>query len=190
MTEGYFDEEHFKSQDFSTNPLVKGEYEGCVFLGCKFTRGNLTDVNFIDCEFVDCDLSNVKLSNTAFKNVSFKSCKMLGLHFEDCNKFLLEMRFENCTLDLSSFYQLSLKSTVFKNCSLQEVDFTESDFSRGQLINCDLASAVFDRTNLQSADLSSATNFNIDPENNNIKKAKFALGELQGLLNKYDILVK
>jgi uncharacterized protein YjbI with pentapeptide repeats len=114
---------------------------------------------------------------------------MLGLHFEDCNSFLLELHFEECMLNLSSFYQLSLKNTMFKTCSLQEVDFTECNLTKAQFSACDLLSAIFYRTILEAADLSSASNFNIDPENNRIQKAKFALTDLPGLLVKYNLKI-
>ena len=48
---------------------------------------------------------------------------------------------------------------------------------------------MFDQTILIKADLSSAKNFNIDPEMNRIKGAKFSKEGLAGLLKKYDIKV-
>jgi hypothetical protein len=50
-----------------------------------------------------------------------------------------------------------------------------------------LADAKFENTILQKADLRSAFNYAIDPEINKIKKAKFSLPEVTGLLKKYDI---
>ena len=47
----------------------------------------------------------------------------------------------------------------------------------------------FNRTNLEKADLSSATNFAIDPENTRIKNAKFSLDGLPGLLGRYQIKI-
>ena len=55
------------------------------------------------------------------------------------------------------------------------------------LSNSDLTDAIFEQTNLNKADLSQANNYNIDPDNNNIKKTKFSKFGLQGLLAKYDI---
>jgi uncharacterized protein YjbI with pentapeptide repeats len=112
---------------------------------------------------------------------------MLGLHFQDCNPFLLSFVFENCTLNLSSFYKLKLKKTSFKNSGLQEVDFSETDLSGSAFENCDLAKATFDQTNLEKADFRTSYNYSIDPELNRIKKAKFSLSGIIGLLNRYDI---
>ena len=82
---------------------------------------------FIDCSFSGCELSNAKLNDTAFRNIQFAGCKMLGLHFENCNPFLLEMSFEDCNLSHASFYQLTLKNSIINNSILHEADFTEAD---------------------------------------------------------------
>ena len=41
----------------------------------------------------------------------------------------------------------------------------------------------------QAADFTTAHNYSIDPEINKIKKAKFSLSQLPGLLDKYDIVI-
>lgn len=112
---------------------------------------------------------------------------MLGLQFGSCNEFGLLFNFDSCTLDHSSFYRLKLKKIVFRNCKLEEVDFTETDLSGAVFDNCDVAGAVFDHTVLEKADLRTAHHYSIDPTINRIKKAKFALPGITGLLDKYDI---
>ncbi len=114
---------------------------------------------------------------------------MIGLHFDQCNTFLLEMAFDNCHLNLSSFFKLVLKNTHFINCSLQEVEFSEADFSGSNFTFCDLNGAIFDNTKLEKADFSEAHNFSIDPERNRIFKAKFSRDGLENLLGKYKIIV-
>ena len=56
--------------------------------------------------------------------------------------------------------------------------------------HCDLSQAVFDRTILEKADFRTSYNYSIDPENNKIKKAKFSMTGISGLLAKYDIEVE
>jgi len=53
--------------------------------------------------------------------------------------------------------------------------------------NCNLLQAVFDRTILEKADLRNSYNYSIDPEINRIKKARFSILGISGLLDKYDI---
>jgi uncharacterized protein YjbI with pentapeptide repeats len=108
---------------------------------------------------------------------------MQGLHFEACNPFLLAYRFERCTLNLSSFYQTKSKKTIFNACVLHEVDFTEADFSEATFTDCDLAGALFDRTILEKADFRTAYNYTIAPALNRLRKAKFSVDGLAGLLS-------
>lgn len=122
-------DEEFNGVDFNQKSAKGTDFENCQFLNCSFASADLTDTCFSECEFDACDLSSAKITNTAFKDVSFCDCKLLGLKFESCNKFLLEFRFEGCQIDYTTFYQLKLPKTEFKNCSLKEADFTETDFS-------------------------------------------------------------
>lgn len=190
MDKTYIEGETFKSTDFSENKLAAGDYENCVFNGCNFSGADLSELVFSECEFSSCNMSMAKLSKTALRDVKFKGCKMLGLHFQNCNEFLFEVYFENCTLDLSSFYQRILKKITFKDTSLHEVDFTEADLSAALFNNCDLLNAIFDNTILEKADLRTSYNYSIDPAMNRIKKAKFSMAGLAGLLHAYDIEIE
>lgn len=187
MTDSYTEGKVFKAKDFTEKGLPKGEYENCVFDGCVFQNSDLRGFVFIDCEFRNCDLSMAKITDTAFREVAFMGCKLLGLHFESCNKFLLSMSFDDCQLNLLSFYKLSLKGTKFRNCNLREVDFAEADLTSATFSNCDLTGATFDHTTLEKADLRTSTHYTIDPEKNRIRKARFSLPEVIGLLSGYDI---
>jgi len=70
---------------------------------------------------------------------------------------------------------------------MQEIDLTECDLTSAVFDNCDLTRATFHNTILEKADLRSAYDYSIDPENNRIKKAKFSVTGLPGLLDKYGI---
>jgi len=177
----------FERVKFNEIPLEQGEYENCVFRQCDFSNSNLTEIKFTDVEFNSCNLSLAKLEKTAFRDVIFKECKLLGLHFENCNEFGLAFTFEDCQLDHSSFYRTKIKKTNFKNSSLKDSDFTECDLTGSVFKNCDLDRAMFEKTILEKADLRTSFNYSIDPENNRLRKAKFSLLEISGLLDKYDI---
>ncbi|MFN5416586.1 MAG: pentapeptide repeat-containing protein [Flavobacteriia bacterium] len=130
-----------------------------------------------------------KIGNVSFKNVTFISSKLLGLHFEQCNLFGFEIHFDNCQINLSSFYKIDLKHCSFKDSSLQEVDFTEVNLAQKSFENCDLLGAIFENTNLEKCDFRSAFNYIIDPQNNKIKKAKFSKEGAIGLLRAFDIVI-
>ena len=78
----------------------------------------------------------------------------------------------------------------FRNCNLQEADFTESDIINSVFDNCDLKSAIFDQTNIEKVDFTTAYNFNINPEENRVKGAKFSKENVFGLLSSYGIVIE
>ena len=70
--------------------------------------------------------------------------------------------------------------------TFRDVDI-RADLSYALFEDCDLSGARFENTILEHADLRTTVNYNIDPELNRIKKAKFSMSGLYGLLEKYDI---
>lgn len=181
---------NFEKQNYSQIALAKGEYDNCKFVNCVFLDSDLSNVNFTECEFQDCDLSNVNLRHTVLNDVSFSNCKLLGLQFNHCSDFLFSISFKECNLSLASFYQVKAKGTKFSICGLQHVDFTEADLTSSLFNDCDFKAAIFERTMLEKSDFRSSYNYVINPETNKIKKAKFSMPEVLGLLRKYNIEVK
>jgi len=130
-----------------------------------------------------------KLAASQMKSAIFSRCKILGVNFGDCSDSLFSVSFDSSILDFASFAGKKMLKTSFKNSSLRNADFSECDLSGSLFMNCDLDNAVFNKTILKEADFRTAINFNIDPENNNIRKAKFSLNGLAGLLNKYNLTI-
>ena len=80
--------------------------------------------------------------------------------------------------------------SIFKNSILHEVDLAEADLSNAVFDNCDLKGTMFDNTIIEHADFRTAYNYSIDPAKNKIKKAKFSMAGLIGLMDKYDIVIE
>ncbi len=165
--------------------LPAGEYEGCSFNRCTFARADVSGYAFIDCDFTDCDWSLSILTRTVWRDLRFAGCKLMGLHFEDCAA--VSFTADNCLLNHSSFYRLKMKKVNFHNAQFVEADFTECDLTGAVFAGCNLDRALFDRTILEKTDFRTAYNYTIDPEKNTVKKAKFAVSGLPGLLRKYNI---
>jgi hypothetical protein len=53
-----------------------------------------------------------------------------------------------------------------------------------------MAKAVFERSNLERADFTTSWSYSINPEVNKLKKTKFSLPEIVGLLNNLDIVIE
>jgi fluoroquinolone resistance protein len=177
----------FEKINFSGKDLKNREFEKCTFQQCDFSNSNLSDNRFSDCIFLNCNLAMAKLFNTGLRTVSFKDCKLIGINFNDTEDFLFGVKFENCMLDYASFMGKKLPGTTFGNSSLKMVNFSASNLTGCIFDRTDLLGATFNKTNLSKADLSSAYNFIIDPELNTLKKARFSMQGMVGLLAKYDL---
>lgn len=185
----YITDQTFEYKNFLIDKLDKATYENCTFISCDFSTKNLSEFVFSECTFLESNLSNCKILETAFRTVSFKNSKLLGLRWDQCRTLGLQFTFENCQLNHSVFYQLKIPKTKFTNCNLSDIDFAETNLSACQFDNCDFQNAIFEDTNLEYADLSSAVNFNINPTQNRIKKAKFSMQNVKGLLKNFEIIL-
>jgi len=190
MAETYLTDKTFDKIDFSAEPFLKGEYENCVFSNCNLAESDLSEYKFIDCEFQNCNLSLVKLNKTTLQDIQFKSCKMLGIRFDTCNSFGIAFHFDGCQLNHSSFYKLKIAKTRFLNSQLVECDFTECELTGSIFSGSNLAQSAFDHSILQKADFRTAVNYSIDPESNQLKRAKFSIHGIAGLLDKYEIEIE
>jgi len=190
MESNYIEDKNFEKISFTEKPLMPGAYENCVFNNCDFSNADLSNFSFSECEFSGCNISMAKLTKTTFNDVVFKACKLLGLHFEDCHTTPFIVSFEHCILNFSSFYKQKLKKTVFRDTTIQEADFTDADLHSAVFDQCDLLKSKFENTILEKADLRTAFNYSINPELNKIKKAKFSMPGVIGLLDKYDIEIE
>ena len=143
----------------------------------------------MDCEFIDCNLSMVELSGSNLKNITFKNCKLLGIAFHVCDDFLFQVFFENCMLDFASFANKKMPKTKFLASSLKETSFVGTHLKQSVFEKCDLSGTIFNDTDLTECNFTTATNYQIDPEFNVLKKARFSLQGIPGLLEKYDIKI-
>lgn len=190
MIDNYFDDEKYSKVDFSQKQIKKGEYDNCIFENCNFESVHASNIQFVECEFINCNFSNTVVKNSAFKDVQFVNCKLIGVKFNECDVFLLQMNFNNCQLNFSSFYQLKMPKTTFDHCNLEEADFTETELQEAVFDDCSLKNAIFDRTNLEKTDFRTAKQFCINPTENRLKGAKFSKSNVIGLLQKYQIVIE
>ena len=73
------------------------------------------------------------------------------------------------------------------NCDLQGADFTESKAKGISFYGSNFLDVVFDRTDLRAVNFIETKNLRIDPQNNQIEKAKLQAAQLEGLLLKYQL---
>jgi uncharacterized protein YjbI with pentapeptide repeats len=186
----YYADQLFEKAKFPHKAHQEAVFENCVFKGCDLSELSFSATDFIDTTFETCNFTMAKFSDTGLKNVTFKGCKLSGVNLSNCKDFLFSANFEDCILDYASFHKKKNKKCSFINCSMKSTDLTEADLTEASFQNCDLQNAEFGRTILIGANLSTSFNFNIDPEQNQIRKAKFSQEGLAGLLGKYGIIVE
>ncbi|WP_266204401.1 pentapeptide repeat-containing protein [Pontibacter kalidii] len=170
-------------------PSRNREFEQCTFRNCDFSGSDFSQNRFTDCTFIGCNLAMLKLGSSTLNNVVFRECKLTGVNFGECEEILFTVRFERCLLDYASFARRKMPKTQFIHTSLKGADLSNANLANAVFNDTDLHRAVFNYTNLSGADFSTAFNFEIDPEQNTIKKAKFSSYGLQGLLTKYNLQI-
>ncbi|OJV51255.1 MAG: hypothetical protein BGO31_05305 [Bacteroidetes bacterium 43-16] len=185
----YFFEQSYQQLIARERNLPMAEYEQCTFRNCDFSAANLNRFKFIDCKFIDCNLSMASLADTVMNKVVFERCKLLGLHWFQCDRFMFAVWFKESALSNSSFYGFNIKKTVFEKCDLKDVDFSGADMTECKLKGCDLLHAMFDNTTLIKADLSTAFNFSLNPNLNKLKGAQFSRDNISGLLDVFQIKI-
>jgi fluoroquinolone resistance protein len=190
MTTSIHQEKKFDQIKYSNSTLNRQEFELCVFNNCDFFETTFYGVVFIDCQFNDCNFSMAKLNDTALRGAKFFRCKMMGVVFDKCHPLLFTVQFNDCILDYSSFSKLKMKLTNFKGCSIIEAQFVESDLTGSSFVECNLYRTAFQQSVLEKVDFTTSRNYSIDPSQNRMKKAKFAVAGLPGLLEKYGIIVE
>jgi fluoroquinolone resistance protein len=188
MSKQIRNKEQIRDVNFSLQNNQQHDFNNCEFINCVFSE--LSDLNFIECNFRNCNLSNFNTANSRLQNVSFFDCKLLGLNFSKAIDFALELHFENCILDYASFDKMKLNKSSFKNSKIHSANFTQADLSKSSFTNCDLFESLFANTNISTVDFTTSKNFLIDPELNNIKKAKFLAQDLPNLLYRHDIIIE
>ena len=140
---------------------------------------------FTDTTFEKKDFRDTPLEKGEYENCKYSKCILSGT---DCSSILfIDCTFFGSDLSLVNLAKTCFRDVTFKDCYLHEADFTESDLTAAIFDHCDLARATFDHTILEKADFRTAVNYSIDPENNKIKKARFSVAGIAGLLDKYDI---
>lgn len=184
-----FENEKITPTQFPVDPPSGTEFVDCNIEKCNLFERNLSSLNFTNCTFNHCDLSMSKLPDTQLNNVIFRDCKIMGVDFSKCTGFLFEVHFYNCIIDFCSFENLKMQGTIFKDTSMKGVDLTGTNLQKSSFVNTDLLDAHFAHTNLKECDLSSAYNFLISPNQNNIKKSVFSENNISGLLSEFGIKI-
>ncbi|MBP3963944.1 pentapeptide repeat-containing protein [Paenibacillus lignilyticus] len=193
FTESEYFDEQFKDIQFSKEEVVAVHFYDCTFTNCEFSETVFDECKFTGCTFIHCDLNLMKVANSKFSQVYFMQSKLVGVNWTEAEWPRITvpslLKFEECTLNHSTFIGVALPQSTIMNCSVKDVDFREADLTKANLRGSDFTESVFGETNLSGADLSHASNYQIDPSQNRIRQAKFMLPEALNLLYCMDIVI-
>jgi uncharacterized protein YjbI with pentapeptide repeats len=190
-SQSVFEGREFRDLEVQGGHITNIEFEGCRFTGCCFLESRFEICHFVDCVFDSCDLGLVVVSGCTFAAVRFRNCQLLGINWTAASwpkvGLLRAIGFENCCLNHSTFFGLSLREMDIIDCQARDVDFAEADLTRANLSGTDLAQSRFLNTNLTETDLELALNYSIAPNQNLLKRTRVTLPEAMALLRGLDI---
>jgi fluoroquinolone resistance protein len=169
------------------------EFEACVFDRCYFESSTLRRVIFRDCEFRDCDLSLVRFVSCRFVECRLIRCRALGVAWSGAEGSLIAripFFFSGCTLDMGSFQGVDIPGSIFRDCSVREVDFGASDLRKVDFAGSDLSGSMFHRCDLREARFAEAVGVVLDPRENRCLGAEFSAVEALNLLACFGIVVR
>ena len=188
-----YHDQRFRDLDLERSRLVESEFHDCHFEACSFSETVFQGCRFVECVFEECDLSLAQMPGTAFSASRFADSRVIGVDWTQADWSGVSLGqpigFERCALSHSTFIGLNLPGLQIKECVAADVDFREADLSKADFSGSDLNQSLFINTNLSKADLSTARNYSIAPEQNLLKGARFALPEAMSLLFSMDIVL-
>lgn len=170
-------------------------FTSSIFTNCDFSKCDITGGVFRNCIFTNCNLSLVNFSKADINTTEFSYCKLIGIDWSAIKqrkryskrKDKFSILFDQCILNYSIFIGMDLYQSSFSNCILKEVCFEDTDLECSKFTNSDLTDSTFKNSILRKADLSTAKNYNINANLNDIKQAKFSFPEAISLIYSLEI---
>ncbi len=186
-------DENFTGLEISEGRLLYKSFDNCTFTKCRFTSVAFEECKFRDCRFKQCDLSLITVKNSSFSGIEFTNSKLVGINWTDANwqsrSLFKPLKFDQCTLNYSTFIGLKLRKAALTHCVAHDVDFTDADLSGADCRHTDFTDSRFHHTDLTEANFVMAHHYSIDAGANKLKKTKFALPDAISLLRSLDIVL-
>lgn len=186
----HYEECEFNDLSCREEFLTAKTFQECAFVNCDFSGCNFGGSKFVECSFSGCNWSLTKLAGTRMQGVSFTDCKFVGVNFSEIDPMLLDWSFTRSVCKTCNFSGLQMKGSFFKECSISETYFSETNLRGGAFTDCDLSGSVFHNSDLREVDFCGAINIAIDPRVNRIEKAKFSAAEALSLLSCFAIEIE
>ena len=192
-TQTDYSERVFKDVSQNHDELVSNEFIDCAFLRCSLVEFVFRKCRFVNCVFRECDLSLIQVPDSRFTSTRFENSKVVGVNWTEADwpqpGLGNPIGFLKSAISHSTFMGLNLTDMEIRDCVATDVDFREANLSRVDFTGTDLSGSLFSSTDLSEADLSRARNYQIDPGQNRLRRARFSLPEAMSLLYSLDIVL-
>jgi uncharacterized protein YjbI with pentapeptide repeats len=164
---------------FDDNALAACDIRGKYFRDCRFQHLRLAEISLRDCTFEDCifescDLTMATVAGAAFHEARFRRTKLMGVDWTDVRGMIFTATFEECNLSHATFAKRKLCGMVLRDCRIHESTFLQVDLRQAVFTGSDLLGTRFLGTDLREADLSTASNYQINPAENRLQKTRFS----------------
>lgn len=193
LSESLYENEKFKDQDLRNSHWEGKEFYDCTFHACRLAESTLLRCTFVDCVFEKCDLSLVNVPQCTFQNTTFKKTRLVGINWAKMSwkrtNLQVPFHFHECNISYCNFFGICLKGCSLIKCMVNETDFAEANLTDADCQRSDFRKTRFFHTNLTRANFKNASEYQIDPLNNTLKKTIFNLPEAVALLNGLDIIL-
>jgi len=187
MQNEYYDEV-FENINIKNEILKSKEFDCCIFKNCKFNETIFQFCKLTECTFENCDLSLIIIKDSIFNDVNIINSKAIGINWSSCGQ-PYSMNFTSSNISMSSFAQVDLRHSNIISCIAHEIDFYKTNLEKVNFSNTDLLNSTFGDTNLKNTDLTSAINYMINPNMNNINQTKVSLPEAISFLKFFNLKI-
>lgn len=190
LSDTEYNQQTFKTVSYTDSLIERTAFYDCQFEQCTFNEVRFVACRFYDCVFKDCDLSLSTVRDCAFSETTFEQCKLVGINWAEMAQDTLiqkPINFLQCVLNYGTFIGLMLKGIRIEQCSVWDVDFSDTDLTDANCKECDFTESHFRHSDLTRADFTGAKNYAIDPAINTLVGTKFSLPEAINILRSMDI---
>jgi uncharacterized protein YjbI with pentapeptide repeats len=187
-------DKRFEDQDYSQQHISLNHYELCHFIHCDFSDCRIEDCRFVDCRFQNTNLSLARFDRSRFLDCEFYGCKLTGIDWTllDWNSILLTspIYLDECDISFSNFYELKISELVATRCKAHDVNFEGCDLSKADFSGTELTDSQFRSTNLKNSKFNAASQYFINPLENDIEGASFSFPDVLSLLSPFKINIE
>ena len=184
-----FEDRTFEDLALTGGSLGRKEFVGCMFVRCQLGGAELDGCHFERCRFKSCDLGVASIADARLIETRFEDCRLGGIDWMTARSLVFSVGFERCDLTHASFVGVDLTDTQFIDCRAIDVAFMDSNLTGCCFDGTTLKDSRFETADFTRADMSGATDLDVEPSTNRFKDTKVSLDAGLAILRKLGVVV-